>query len=219
MNIRAMLTGGIQRLAHADRYSTYHVNRDENVAEHTAFVSLYCMLIGKSLEKHDVGINWEKLLQSALLHDIDEALTGDFLRSVKYKTPGLKKLLDDAAASAVESMENELEVESLFRTWKECKDQSLEGSILQVADFLGVASYVIGEYYSGNRHLMHVFNELGELLEELKDELVYYGKSGKLLAEYITDCLSVMREVLLNEAPINSEYGNETRMPLQPVNE
>lgn len=214
MNLRAMLTGGIQRLAHANRYSTYHVNREENVAEHTCFVSLYCLLIGKDLEANTKSkVDWSKLLQSALFHDLDEALTGDFLRSVKYKTPGLKELLDSAAENTIVSLEEEMDAQGyILPLWKQCKDKTVEGYILRIADFLGVASYVIGEFHSGNKHLIHVFDELGTLMKALESEISdpenLLGCDKSILIYYTAESRSLIAQVKLGLVhPKNSEYS------------
>lgn len=199
LDIKNLLLGSIQHLAHVNRYTSYPVSRRENVAEHTCFVSLYCLLIGEDLECNvSIDINWRKLLKSALLHDLDEALTGDFLRSVKYGTPGLKKALDTASVRVVEGMESELNLTGILDTWKSAKDDSLEGSILAIADFLAVASYVVNEIWTGNRHLYYILHELRDHLVGLGNKARSYLPSSEeceareILQGHVNSCIEIL---------------------------
>jgi len=183
-----MLTGSIKRLAHVNRYSSLPVVRRENVAEHTCFVSIFCLLIGKDLQERGWGVDYEKLLKSSLLHDIDESLSGDFLRCVKYGVPGLKTLLDEASHGFMRDIAGQIGID-LIPDWKDAKDGSLEGNILAVADLLGVVSYILEEFAAGNRHLLYILKEVDGYYQQLEKTI------QSPLIKYLRDARKVIHEV------------------------
>jgi 5'-deoxynucleotidase YfbR-like HD superfamily hydrolase len=197
LDLKAMLCGSVKRLAHVYRYSSLPVSRRENVAEHTAFVALFCLVIAKDLEDNsDVTVDRSKLLTSALLHDLDESLSGDFLRSVKLGVPGLKPLLDKACEGFLRSISTQLGVD-LTTEWSHAKDSSLEGQILEVADLLGVASYLFEEFSSGNHHIFYILSELDEYLKKLqmglRSELYGYVLYARNLISHVIKSYSDAR--------------------------
>jgi hypothetical protein len=70
------------KLSHVPRWAIIDVLKDQSVADHTFRV----MAIGKEfLDKMNTGIEVRDFLQVALLHDIDEANTGDIPTPCKDK--------------------------------------------------------------------------------------------------------------------------------------
>lgn len=164
-----MLSGSVHRLSHVNRYSSIPVIRKENVAEHTFWVAFYSLLIAKDIEKTQLGarvVNFDRLLSRSLLHDIDESHTGDFLRTVKYATPEMKQALDKVSVKMVERLERELGTD-IREAWSTAKDETLEGAIVEVADFACVVAYVSEEVTTGNKHLLKVLSEVRDYLERL----------------------------------------------------
>jgi len=188
LDLSAMLTGSVKRIAYVNRYSSLPVVRHENVAEHTCFVALFCLLIGKDVVLRGFNVDFEKLLKSALLHDIDESLSGDFLRCVKYGVPGLKELLNQAGLGFMRSIEQQLHVE-LISDWSEVKDGTLEGNILAIADLLGVVSYIFEQFGAGNRHLLYILKEVDRYFEQLEVTL------QSVLIRYVSETRSMIDAV------------------------
>lgn len=171
LNIKEMLAGSIRRLSHVNRYSSVPVQRRESVADHTCHVCLYALLIGKSIQADSgISVDFGQLLTTGLVHDLDEALTGDFLRTVKYETPGLRDALNGASVRVIQKMEKDLNVSGLLGDWEDAKDDTIEGQILALADLLSVASYIIEETYSGNRHIIGIYPELIDYLDKLLND-------------------------------------------------
>lgn len=194
LNLDHLLRGSIKRLAYVNRYSSLPVIRKENVAEHTCFVSLYCLLIAKDLQSVGRVVDVEKLLKCALLHDIDESLSGDFLRSVKYGVDGLKDLLSVAGVKFVSQIQTSLGVR-IMEDWKLAKDDSIEGYILSISDLLGVLSYLLEEYASGNQHIIYIFRELSNYFALMKREI-----SDVDLRRYIAEAINVIEAVLNDDS-------------------
>lgn len=159
LNIDKMLEGSIHRMSHVYRYSSVPVIRRENVAEHSWYVAFYSYLIGVDLVKQGIKVDFGKLLSRALIHDLDESMTGDFLRYVKYGHPDLKKALDEVSVSMIEKMGDELGVPDIQSPWATAKEDDVEGHIIEVVDLARVASYVWEEVQSGNMHVAPILKE------------------------------------------------------------
>lgn len=161
LDVREMLGGDIARLRYIKRFSTCRTIGSETVAEHTAFVVIYCMLIMRWVRATTTGIkiDGEKLLSRASIHDSEEARTGDFPRSFKHATPALREAVEEAArqeaVAVFETVVSSRESAELFLLWRDAKDDSVEGRILEFADFLSALAFVVEEKKMGNFCLSH----------------------------------------------------------------
>lgn len=150
MNIKKLLVGHAIRLKYVSRFSTCRTLHKESVAEHVFFTTLYSLVVGEWIERtYDININFRKLLSRAILHDLEECITGDIPRDFKHMDADLNKHINEMAEQGFQKV-----IESLFQfgsvsvwtsTWKNAKDDSIEGKILAFADFLSVVSYVYEE--------------------------------------------------------------------------
>lgn len=158
INLGQLLFGTTTRTRYVTRWSTFHILHKESVAEHSFFTAFYTMVISDWLDLFSESeVNQTVALQRALMHDVDEAYSGDFIRSFKYAVPGLKKMLDEASSVFCGQMCEEIAPgaigEELHRRWINAKDDTKEGRIVAFADFLSVLSYAIMERRAGNRHI------------------------------------------------------------------
>jgi len=170
LNVKELLNGSFHRLSHVYRYSSIPTIRKENVAEHSFYVAYYSYLIGKDLVSRGFEVDFGLLLSRALLHDLDESSTGDFLRTVKYGHPDLKKALDEVSYRMMEKMSEKIGVE-LIADWQLAKFDDLEGHIVSVADLARVVSYILEELRSGNSHMKPLLGEVSSYLAKLAKEL------------------------------------------------
>lgn len=203
LNIREMISGNPIRLRYVFRYSTSRVGCPESVAEHSFFVAFFCLLIGRWVEGAyeaqpekfaltciSCGIptprpNMEVLLERALVHDLEEARSGDVPRPFKYSSPELRELLERASREAFKQVLDDVVVEPpsgdggcydysdrdiLLEVWETAKDNSMEGRILAFADFLAVLGFMVQEaQHGGNRSIAH----------HMKDMDVYFAGFSK----------------------------------------
>lgn len=163
LSIREMVDGSPTRLRDTFRYSTSRVHHPESVAEHSYYVALYSMLVGRWANEHFKvegpfpAVNLASLLQKALVHDLEEARSGDFPRPFKNSSPELKRMLDGAATIAFTQILAPLvgqdgpEFEIMVDFWSESKDHTREGRIVEFCDFLSVLSFMLQEHESGNQ--------------------------------------------------------------------
>ncbi len=165
LNIEQMLEGGIHRMSHVYRYSSVPVIHRENVAEHSWYVAFYAYLIGQDLAQQGYEIDFGEMLSRALVHDLDESMTGDFLRYVKYGHPDLKKALDEVSIRMLRKMGDDIGV-NFEPHWAKAKADDIEGQIIQVVDLARVISYVYGEMMTGNGHVSHILEECSNYIQE-----------------------------------------------------
>ena len=166
-----LLFGSCRRVSHIKRYSSIPVVRAENVAEHSYYVCLIAMAIATDYmrrTKDDSKINMGHLLQCAIVHDIDEALTGDVLRSVKHGDPAIKSAFDSFAKRVVIGLEQSIGMPFLA-LWENQKSDTLEGYILSLSDLLSVVSYVVEELRSGNSGVYRILHEVAGWITKLQE--------------------------------------------------
>ena len=64
-------------LSYVPRWSIVDMAKDQSVAEHSYNVTILSMAIGEIAKRYGLSFDYGALLEEALLHDMDEALTGD----------------------------------------------------------------------------------------------------------------------------------------------
>ena len=131
------------------RYNNRCRLQNESVAEHTCFVSLFCL---KILAKLDLDHETErKVLILAALHDAAESRTSDIPHDVKTNYPEMQHILD------------KIEEDYYNEVWEDYKDDiykpgDLCYNILKLADSYSVYQYCLNEKYLGN---------ISEVLDEI----------------------------------------------------
>lgn len=123
------------------RYNNRTRLQDESVAEHTCFVSIFCLKIMAQLNlSHEEE---RQILVLAALHDMAESRTSDIPHNVKVNYPEMESILDrierDYYKEVWEKYEKEVyEVDDLIY------------NILKLADAYSVYQYCINERNLGN---------------------------------------------------------------------
>ena len=189
--IEQLLTGPLHRVSHVTRYSSQPVILKENVAEHSFYVALYALMVAEYLE--DVSIDIGTLLRRALCHDLDESVTGDFQRKFKYSHPELKETISKYGGKFMCAMLEDYEKvvgDAIYFDWHDAKDDTTEGQIISVADYLAVVAYIIREHRLGNRYIQQLFCECGDYGRWLREEV-----AEAPLVHLITESLTFMSKV------------------------
>lgn len=173
LNLAELLAGDTRQMSSVIRYSSIPHGRGENVAEHSYYVVFYALLIAKDMEKEGYKIDYYKLLVSAIIHDLDEAITGDIIRPVKYSSEQLRDMLGEVANIYCRHTLRKLdleEAEKLYDLWERARDpKTVEGQILQVCDMLSVISYCIERIRAGNSFMQTILRGAYEnFLKNLK---------------------------------------------------
>lgn len=123
------------------RYNNRCRLQDESVAEHTCFVSLFCLKILAKLHlDHETE---RKVLILAALHDAAESQTSDIPHDVKAKYPEIKEILDDVEEDYYSDFWTEY-YEDVYKPGELCYN------ILKLADSYSVYQYCLNEVDLGN---------------------------------------------------------------------
>ncbi|MGP8070024.1 MAG: HD domain-containing protein [Candidatus Bathyarchaeia archaeon] len=85
---------GIRSLMTVGRFSVYKCHFREDVAQHSYFTALYAMILADLERGNGVRIDSERLLRMALLHDAEEARTGDIHHPFKHQDSAFAETLD-----------------------------------------------------------------------------------------------------------------------------
>ena len=124
------------------RYNNRCKLQNESVAEHTCFVSLFCLKILAKLKlDHETE---RKVLILAALHDAAESRTSDIPHDVKANYPEMQSILD------------KIEEDYYEEVWEDYKEEvykpgELCYNILKLADSYSVYQYCLNELALGNK--------------------------------------------------------------------
>ena len=149
--MKNLLLGPLSRLKNIIRFSNSHKLQHESVAEHSYSTAVYVLVIGEELRLGGLEIDVELAVKRALLHDVEESCSGDYIRTFKHSDPEL------ASRKFAEKIFRSISPRSwtpLYKLWEEAKDHSLTGLLVEFADFLSVVSYVLREGQLGNKTLV-----------------------------------------------------------------
>lgn len=199
LNLRELLAGRTSQLRNIVRYSNGPRHHDESVAEHSYYTAFYALVMCEVLRKNKVHVDTNLAIRKAVLHDLDECISGDFVRSFKMSRPGLCEAIETAAASQIPElflpilqndsvMSSSLAEEAATGKGKDC----LEGQVVAFADFLSVLAYAIQEVDTGNaaivRHLVGLTKYLKSFqkLELFKFEvaMAWYAEAERILERF-----------------------------------
>jgi|TARA_Y100000310_G_C20553326_1_gene749238 putative hydrolase of HD superfamily len=168
-SLQDLLLGEPVNLRFVTRFSALPKTHDETVAEHSYFVALYSMIIGEHLEREGIDINFRRLLSYAIVHDLDEALTGDFIRTFKYSSDSLRNEIMKATKVIMKKLSDKYNIDKTY--WEDSKETStIEGKIVMIADFLSVLSFVFQELRAGNGSFLSVGGDIEKYYRQFDKE-------------------------------------------------
>jgi len=143
------------------RFSAQMRIKDESVSEHSFHVALYSMILADLEEKiFKNKVDKEKLLKTALLHDLEECLTGDIIYDFKHTNKSLTREIKRMSQKFFENLMKNLPEKiakeyTLF--WGTSKDKNkIEGKIIEAADKLEGLIYTLNEFSLGNKEFKNV---------------------------------------------------------------
>ncbi len=192
LNIKELLVGTTAQMRNVIRWGTSHRSHDETVAEHHYYTTLYSMFIALDMMKtHNLTLS--KVMVRAMVHDIEESITGDVPRQFKHSSPAIAFAIEHGAREFVKTVFNDLESnasDSLYEAWAHSKDHSIEGRIVKLADFLSVVSYTHQELSSGNKILIKGIAEISTYWES-----IYKDGSFDILNKYFPAIDAIIVEI------------------------
>lgn len=142
------------------RYNNRCRLQNESVAEHTCFVSLFCLKILAKLKlAHETE---RKVLILAALHDAAESRTSDIPHDVKANYPEMQSILD------------KIECDYYDKNWSKYLSELKEPgdlvyNIVKLADSYSVYQYCLNEKALGN-----ISDVINEITDNSMARIVYY---------------------------------------------
>ena len=170
------------------RYSQSTLCKPESVLEHTGFVACTCLIIGRNLISLGVKIDMEILLSRALVHDMDEVVTGDVARPTKYFSEEIKSELDMLSRKSMVEISDSIDC-YLVENWIASKCD-LEGKIVELVDILAVLCKAHNEIVMrGNKTItfgdpLNLFGRIAEISSKLAKET----EQSKYFSSLIDQC-------------------------------
>lgn len=164
--IRSLMTVG--------RFSVYKCHFREDVAQHSYLTAMYAMILADLERRRGTKVDMEKLLRMALLHDAEEARTGDIHHPFKHQDPSFTESIDERAFQWFETLMRGLP-DDLAHDYVELRKSSrdtnaTEAIILKSADKLEALLWAYEEYLLGNEHVRkaQIVEDILSKLEQIK---------------------------------------------------
>jgi 5'-deoxynucleotidase YfbR-like HD superfamily hydrolase len=196
LSLKELLNGSSVQLRYVKRYAIFNCINPESVAEHSFYTVLYCLFVGEWAREHGTSLDIGKLLTRAVLHDLEEARTGDILRMFKHRSASLTKAINRVgeeeladALSAIVIEDTDSVAPSLVAEWKWAKDSTPEGRVMAFADFLSVLSYLMQELQFTNESRVPRTDEFRQYLG------TFYHPSFEFIRPLINQACSIIHEL------------------------
>jgi 5'-deoxynucleotidase YfbR-like HD superfamily hydrolase len=138
----------MSRLASLTRFSMERLSCRESVLEHLGQVALtsYALAVEVRARDPEADVSVRECVARALVHDLEELITGDVARPTKHSSSEAKKLFDDLSKKSVEILRREMSYFPSFAADMErchwAAKTGVDGLIVAVADVLAVATKV-----------------------------------------------------------------------------
>lgn len=148
LDIRALMTVG--------RFSVYKCHFREDVAQHSYFTTLYAMVLADLERRLGTKVDVERLMRMAVLHDAEEARTGDVHHPFKHQDAAFAEAMDTRGFQwfrrLMVGLPQDL-AEEYVGLRKAERDTSTEANILKAADKIEALLWAYEEYLLGNVHV------------------------------------------------------------------
>jgi len=146
LDIRSLMTIG--------RFSVYKCHFREDVAQHSYFTALYSMVLADLERKAGARVDVERLMRMAVLHDAEEARTGDLHHPFKHQDSAFTEVLDSRAfewfGKLLGGLPEDLAEGYVVLRKAERDVSSMEAKLLKAADKIEALLWAYEEYLLGN---------------------------------------------------------------------
>lgn len=171
----------IDDMSNVRRWSHAYCHKEESVLEHTAVVAIMALSIGQA-EGADMGV----LLERALLHDMEETITGDIPTPTKYHNPRITKEIQAFEAIAASEVADMYFGDWAKYLWSTAKDKTLEGEIIRICDAGAVVYKIEQEMALGNKAFGQYSENVWNALLNIKN-----GLANDCLVTYVHELMDI----------------------------
>jgi 5'-deoxynucleotidase YfbR-like HD superfamily hydrolase len=133
----------VSAMADVSRYSMVRMVFQESVLEHSGFVVFFCYLIALEINvKAGSPIDISSVLARAIMHDVEETVTGDIPRPTKYATPEIREMIRKIEDSGTRKKMADLGLSEMVKTAalseRDRSKTGREGFVVSLVDTLAV---------------------------------------------------------------------------------
>lgn len=181
-----------------NRYSGIYQASPELLSVHIVDVQFLALMIARNFEYLEEPVHIGILLEKCLIHDIDETLTGDFTRLVKYSSKTCHDALEAVAESVVSEISKDVDKSDyILNIWKDSKNDTIEGYILKLCDMFSVIKKISKEVdFLGNNNFLKVAIEVRSYIDDLKQTIPSYLFYSEYTENYIKSLLNGVTDYL-----------------------
>jgi 5'-deoxynucleotidase YfbR-like HD superfamily hydrolase len=203
----------VHDMSAVQRFSRIRMVHPERVLEHTGMVCTFAYAIGRLLQtkahRELKPLDMGAVLGRAVMHDMDETITGDIVRPTKYFSDLLREELRRLEAKGIDNISTALDLHVMTGDFMRSK-QGREGYIVKLADvFAALCTVYIEVRVCGNLAMVQPAANLKRLIASLRP-----ANSGKWNAEEIAlldvlldEALLLVNEVTALSSPLVSLHG------------
>lgn len=204
----------LSRLSTLQRFSMERLSNRESVLEHLGQVTLTAYLLASEVSKRDpsVKISVEEVLKRAIVHDVEEVITGDVPRPVKHASSESREMFATLTQRSMRKIVGSLRkffpafAVSMEMSHFAAKGEGVCGLVVALADVLAVVTKVWEEtILRGNgamiRQAHTARRQLIGMQVRLDRELDQYSEAREFLEGVILDALQVTTEAASRDSP------------------
>ena len=149
-------------LAHVVRFNSSPQHFPESVAEHSFFTTYFTVLILFFLKEAGEVVDEAKAMKIALVHDMEEAMSGDILTPFKHYNneilEAIRKVNRDTIPLVFKNLPDNLSKELISLWLEDAEQSSKEGQIVKLADKISLISKCYEEVKVGNEFFKEIYD-------------------------------------------------------------
>jgi len=180
-----------QRLGCLTRFSNIPRLGAQSVAEHNYSVTFLAMLVGDYLEERGVKVDRLHLLEMGLVHDVEEVISGDILKTLKHGK--FRAELDKLNLRNMGYLVRMLGMkgDKYLADWKEAKEgKTLEAKLVYFVDMVDRIIYCLKETHLGNSYFREILEYEAIKVLDWRELLPALTPFVDILSQYVMKYLA-----------------------------
>lgn len=199
-----LVSSPLMNLDHTYRYSGTKLVEKETLSQHIVDTIMMGIKIIEDINGlGTITLSIKDYVLKATYHDLEEVITGDVPRPLKYHDDAtLSSMRDVADSVAQELFQNEFsDWEGHYYCWKGAKEDH-EGLILKIVDNLVVVNKVVKEVsLLNNYYMLRVAHEVSQYTTDLRNHFTEENPIGDdkvntYIINLLDDAIQVMKDIL-----------------------
>jgi 5'-deoxynucleotidase YfbR-like HD superfamily hydrolase len=209
MNVTNLFSS-LSGLASVHRFSMTKMCQPESVLEHSGWVAFVVVILAKEInviEKDTIDV--ADALTMALMHDVDEIVTGDVPRPTKYRSQDTIKAFKEMSrwgvAKVITSLDLDKSVGIELLERHSLAKKGKNGLVVAIADCMAVVyklweEVIVRNNCSMTNHGKPLLEQIGSLKEKTND--TFHGPVSIYLLGILGQCEKMVCKVIFLDDPI-----------------